>query len=141
MQFLFFVYGEPKCRFLLALYLTNVPHRARILPEVIIYNRKYNFLLYKNCSKMSITRHLAAVFYNSEYLQNINIFSCQRFIHTADCAEFSTHTACIAVVIFRTSAVTDCSCCIRIQCACDTVLPSQAFFSRHPSYHQYLLLL
>ena len=87
---------------------------------------------------MSITRHLAAVFYNSEYLQNINIFSCQRFIHTADCAEFSTHTACGHLPDF---------CChgllllyqdpVRMH----TVLPSQAFFSRHPSYHQYLLLL
>ena len=61
----------------------------------------------------------------SERLQNIDIFTCQSFIHAADSTEFTTHAAGVAVVIFRLAAVADGFCSFRIKCAGILFIPVQ----------------
>ena len=58
-------------------------------------------------------------------LKNINVFSGKCFVHASYGTEFTAHTASIAVVIFRASAVTDRFCSFRVKGTCILCIPVQ----------------
>ena len=56
-------------------------------------------------------------------LQNINMLSCQRFVHAAHSTEFSAHGA--GIVMLRFTVISDFLCSFRIYRTCPLSLPVQ----------------
>ena len=53
------------------------------------------------------------------------MFSGKSFVHASNSTEFTAHTASIAVVIFRASAVADRFCSFRVKGTCILCIPVQ----------------